>query len=142
MPLAHFGVMFLAGEIYRRNYPNETFLQVNQAPWVIFVGLVISVVGFYTLALLVLHAYRADSFNKTLRILWIGNLVLFGVFSVPVYFHRFIMNPGDSMIQEKEIIVALKFAGLFLFTSTMFLVYQGNVFQPYLLTDINEGTYP
>ncbi len=133
MPLAHLGVMFFAGEFYRRNYPNEAFLQVNQSPGVVLISLVIALVGFFTLAHLVVHAYRNDAFNKALRILWIGNLFLFGVFAIPVYLYRFIINPRDPLIQQMETTIAFKFSCIFFLTSGLILFYQVNVFNPYLL---------
>ena len=132
VPLAHMGVMLFVGEVYRRNYPSEALVQANQDPWVFFISLLIGIAGFSTLMLLLAHAYNSASFNKSLRILWISNLVLFGAFSIPVYFHRFILKPESPLNQDMELIQVLRFLGLFLVATGVVFFYRSNFIQPYM----------
>ena len=132
IPLAHMGVMLLAGEVYRRSYPIETFVLVNQSPGVVFVNLLTSIAGFTTFVVLAFHAYKNESFDRMLRVFWVGNLILFGVFAMPVYFYRFVLNPVLPLNKQEEMTKTLKYSGMFLMVAAIIFYYQSKIIHPYI----------
>ncbi|HEY5648595.1 MAG TPA: hypothetical protein VIU33_03790 [Nitrospiria bacterium] len=139
LPLGHMAGMLLAGEMYRKKYPREAFEQLIQEPLVTFLGLGIAAVGFFTWILLMVHAYKNGGFTTPLKVIWIANLVLFGVFAMPVYFFRFILNPLSENQLKNEVVQALLWTGIFFVTSGMVFLYQVQVLAPYLLEAPIEG---